>query len=216
MKKQTDLNTISSTITINEWKNKIKVWKESTLNPPSRFHLMHSRALISPHNIPPNHNDYDAIEQQRQEIIKGQVCLLNTALTNAFSFKRRQHILIKEPGNYQINHLRVIHIYKHNYILILALKWCDLIQHSIQNNLIHPGQYGGIPGGTSVQPTLIEEFQNEICFASRRPLVHLNYDTALSYDHITLIMASIISRSYRLHRNITMINATTLQKPNMC
>ena len=47
---------------------------------------MHSRALISPHDIPPNHNDYDAIEQQQQEIIEWQVCLLNTALTNTYSF----------------------------------------------------------------------------------------------------------------------------------
>ena len=33
-----------------------------------------------------------------------------------------------------------------------------------------------------------------------------------AYDHITLNMASIISRSYGLHRNIRMINTTTLQK----
>ena len=80
---------------------------------------MHSRALISPHDIPPDHNDYDALETQRQEIIKWQVCLLNTALTILYSFKRWQHIanimLLKELGNYQINHLRVIHIYKHDY-----------------------------------------------------------------------------------------------------
>ena len=62
--KPTDLDTIRSTITIDEWNNKIKVWKESTLTSPSGFHLTHSRALISPHNIPPDHQDYDTIEQQ--------------------------------------------------------------------------------------------------------------------------------------------------------
>ena len=59
---------------------------------------------------------------------------------------------------------------------------------------------------------LIKEFQNEICHVSRRRLVHLDYDTTSCYDHITLTMTSIISRSFRLHMNITMINATTLQK----
>ena len=63
-----------------------------------------------------------------------------------------------------------------------------------------------------MQPTLIEEFQNEICHTSRRPLVHLNYNAALCYDRITLNMASIISWSYGIHRNITTINATTLRK----
>ena len=93
----------------------------------------------------------------------------------------------------------------------MALKWRALIHHSIQHNLLHPSQYGGIPGWTSVQPTLIEEFQNEICHASRRPLVHLDYNAAPCYNHITLNMASIISRAYGLHRNITTTNATTLQ-----
>ena len=118
----------------------------------------------------------------------------------------------KEPGNYKINRLRVIHIYNHDYNLVLALKWHALMDHSTQHNLQHPSQYGGIPGWTSVQPTLIKEFQNEICCASRQPLVHLNYDATSCYDRITLNMASIISRSYRLHRNITTINATTLQQ----
>ena len=109
MKKHTDLDTIWSKITIDEWKYKIKVWKESTSTSPSGFHLTHSHALIAPHDIPPDHNDYDALETQHQELIVWQVHTLNTALTNAYSFRRWQHIanimLLKEPGNYQINHL---------------------------------------------------------------------------------------------------------------
>ena len=76
-------------------------------------------------------------------------------------------MLLKGPENYKINRLRVIHIYEHDYNLILALKWRALIHHSVQHNLLHPSQYGGILGWVSVQPTLIEEFQNEICRASR-------------------------------------------------
>ena len=106
MKKCTDLDTIRSTITIDEWKNKIKAWKESTSTSPSGFRLTHSHC---------------------QELMEWQVHLLNTALTNAYSFRRWQHIanimLLKEPGNYQINRLRVIHNYKHDYNLILTLIW---------------------------------------------------------------------------------------------
>ena len=63
-----------------------------------------------------------------------------------------------------------------------------------------------------MQLTLIEESQKKICHASQRPLVHLNDDAASCYGCITVNMASIISRSFILHRNITTINATTLQK----
>ena len=58
-------------------RKKIKVWKESTSTSPSRLHLTHSHALISPHDIPPDHNDYDALETQYQEIIEWQVHLCN-------------------------------------------------------------------------------------------------------------------------------------------
>ena len=68
---------------------------------------MRSCALIFPHDIPPHHNDYNAIEQQHQEIIEWQVHLLNSVLANTYSFKRWQHttkiILIKEPGNFRMN-----------------------------------------------------------------------------------------------------------------
>ena len=90
---------------------------------PSGFHLTHSHTLITPHNIPPDHNDYDdALETQRQELIAWQGHLLNTVLTNAYSFRWWQYIanimLLKQPGNYQINRLRVIHIYEHDYNLL--------------------------------------------------------------------------------------------------
>ena len=87
MKKHTDLEAIRSKITIDEWENKIKAWKESTSTSPSGFHLTHSHALIAPHDIPPDQNDNDALETQWQELIARQVHLLNTALTHAYSFR---------------------------------------------------------------------------------------------------------------------------------
>ena len=46
MKQKTDLDLIPDVITIAEWEGKIKVWKESTLTSPSRFHLSHGKALV--------------------------------------------------------------------------------------------------------------------------------------------------------------------------
>ena len=47
MKKKTALDTIWSTITIDEWKNKIKVYKESTSTSPSGFHLTHQHEYVN-------------------------------------------------------------------------------------------------------------------------------------------------------------------------
>jgi hypothetical protein len=59
---------------------------------------------------------------------------------------------------------------------------------------------------------LIKEFEMEICRASRKGLVKLDIDAASCYDHILPILASIISRSYGVHRNVALINAKTLKE----
>ena len=120
-------------------------------------------------------------------------------------------MILKQPGNHKIHHLHVIDLYEHDYNLLLAVKWRSLIQHCIHTRKFNPGQYGGLPGHNAITPTIIEEFQYEISRASKRPLVHLDYDATACYDRIILPMASLISSAHRQHRSIVLINATTLK-----
>ena len=83
-------------------------------------------------------------------MIEWQVELLNMAIENKYSYTRWQIIvnvmILKEPSNYKIHRLRVIHIYEHDYNLILATKWRELIQKCTLNKTINDNQYGGVPG----------------------------------------------------------------------
>ena len=120
-------------------------------------------------------------------------------------------MILKELNNHRIHRLRVIHLYEQDYNLILAIKWPQLIQNGSNNQLLHPGQFGAVPGKDAILPTLIEEFQYEICRASRRPLVHLDYDATACYDRIVMSFGSLASRSFGQHRSIVFINAKTLE-----
>ena len=75
-----------------------------------------------------------------------------------------------------MHHLQIIHLYEHDYNLLLAVKWRSLIHHCVNTKKFNPGQYSGLLGHDAITPTIIEEFQYEISRASKRPLVHLDYD----------------------------------------
>jgi hypothetical protein len=54
--------------------------------------------------------------------------------------------------------------------------------------------------------------QYEISKASRRPLVHLDYDAESCYDRIIPYFAMLTSRAFGMHRNICVVNAIALRQ----
>jgi hypothetical protein len=106
-------------------------------------------------------------------LLQGQVDLLNYALTNGHSFDRWKVIVnvmhLKEPNNPRIHRLRVIHLYEPDFNLLLGVKWRNIMHHSLDNDTLNFSQYGGLPGRESLIPVFIEEMQNEIAQASRKP-----------------------------------------------
>ena len=215
MKWCASLDQIQDSLTTTEWTGKISAWPESMSTSPSGFHLTHSKALVAKHDLSPGTPEYAALEEQREQLIQWQVDLLNAAIKNQYSFHQWQSIvnimILKQPGNHKIHRLCVIHLYKHDYNLLLAVKWCALIHHCVHTKKFNPGQYGGLPGHDAITPTIIEGFQYEISRASKHPLVHLDYDATACYDRIILPMASLISRAHGQHCSIVLINATTLK-----
>ena len=215
MKHCASLDQILDTLTTTEWIGKISAWPQTTSTFPSGFHLSHSKALVAKHDLTLGSLAHAALEEQREQLIQWQVDLLNAAIKHQYSFHRCQSIvnvmILKQPGNHKIHRLRVIHLYEHDYNLLLAIKWRSLIQHCVHTRKFNPGQYGGLPCHNTITPTIIEELQYEISRASKRPLVHLDYDATACNDRIILPMASLISQAHGQHHSIVLINATTLK-----
>ena len=214
MKSRVSIDAIPCAISKEDWIGKMRSWPESTTTSPSGFHLGHSKALIAEHDIDPSTEEGQVLEQQRNDLIDWHIGLLNCALENHYSFARWKHIvnvmILKEPDDLRIHRLRVIHLYEQDYNLVLALKWRHMIQLATNQQALQTTQFGGVPGRDAVIPTLCEEFQYEISWASKRPLVHLDYDATACYDRIILSFGSLASRSYGQNQSIVFINATTL------
>jgi hypothetical protein len=203
-------------ITVPEWEAKIKIWDERTTTSPSGMHLGHHKALVKLHDLDLASNKGKAIENKRLALLHGQVDLMNHSLTHGYSFDRWKVIvnvmLLKEPNNPCIHHLRVIHLYEANFNLLLGVEWRNIIHHSLENETLDPSQYGGLPGWDSLVPVFIEEMQNKIARASRKPYIKQDFDTTSCYDCIIPWMASMLSRQHGLHRNVCLVRARTLQE----
>ena len=216
MKKKTTLDGIDGILTVSEWEGKIKSWPEQTSTSPSGFNLTYSKALVSPHDLNINTPEGKELEEKRQQLIQWQVDLLNLAISNCYSYERWKTVvnvmIMKDPSDLRIHRLRVIHLYEHDYTLLLAIKWRQLIQFGTKEKLINQGQYGGVPGRDAVMPTIIEELQYEIGRASKRPLIHLDYDATACYDRIIMNFGGLIARGFGQDRRIVFINGKTLEE----
>ena len=151
MKRHASLDQIPDTLTTTEWIGKISA---------SGFHLTHSNVLVAKHDLTPGSPEHATLEEQWEQLIQWQVDLLNVAIIYQYSFHRWQSIvnvmILKQPGNHKIHRLRVIHLYEHDFNLLLTVKWRSLIQHCVHTRKFNPGQYNGLPGHDAITSTIIE------------------------------------------------------------
>jgi len=114
----TELDSIPTTITKEEWVGKMKVWNEATTTSPSGLHLGHRKCLIREIDIPQDRSlSDDAIEalndleSNRKKMLDAQITLINHAITRKHVFERWKKVanfmIFKEPGNTKIHRLRV-------------------------------------------------------------------------------------------------------------
>ena len=121
-------------------------------------------------------------------------------------------MIFKDPGCYHIHCLRVIHLYEADYNFILAVKWREMIHQASDQKLLHPGQNGGVPHLNAQNPVFLEEMQNKISRASRKPLVKFDNDATLCYDRILASVACLASRKFGTPKLVTLVMANTLKE----
>lgn len=210
------LDALPMLVTEAEFVSKFKIWNERTSTSPSGLHLGHYKALVSWNDADLDTEEGKLIEQQRKELIKAHVAMINYLLLQSHSYSRWKNVvnvmIKKEPGNSKIHRLRVIHLYEADYNFLLQEKWCGLISHAEERNLLHPGQYGSCPSQDALIPAFLEELKNEISYMSRKSLINFDNDAALCYDRIMPALASLIGRKLGLHQNVAFVQASTLEE----
>jgi hypothetical protein len=190
----TMLDETPAELTLEEFKGKIKSWRESTTTSPSGRHLGRYKALFVT-----GYADYDSVAgevsiQDKQSAIASLIIsVINYCIRNTYVLERWKKIInvmiFKEPNNYKIHRLRVIHIYEADFNLVLAVKWRQLLRHADKKHLLHEGQYGGRPGCEAQSLTLLEELKYDLSYLTRRTLVNFDNDASSCYDRIIVSLA---------------------------
>jgi hypothetical protein len=216
---KTELDKISDDMTMQEFRGKVKVWRENTTTSPSGRHLGRYKALFRDVHIKQDEDmSDDAVPfATKQEQLAALILeIINYCIRNTYVLERWKTVInvmiFKDPGNFKIHRLRVIHIYEADFNLILAVKWRQLLYHANNQDLINEGQYGGRPGCEAQSLTLLEELKYDLSYLTRRSLFNFDNDASSCYDRIIVPLASVINRKYGLHRNIVATHAKTLQE----
>jgi hypothetical protein len=212
--KSTHLDHLPLPITEAEFTAKFKTWKEGTTTSPSGLHLGHYKVLVLRHDGNLTADKGKAIESKRKDLIRAHVSMINYALQHAYSFSHWKNVvnvmIEKDHGNSKVHRLRVIHLYEADYNFLLQAKWQNLISNAETHHLLHPGQYGSLPGRDALIPAFIEEMKNKISYATCKSLINFDNDAASCYDRIIPALASLIGRKFGLHKNVVFVHATTL------
>jgi hypothetical protein len=160
------------------------------------------------------------LNTMQQQLIDVHLNLLNYALSQGYSYHRWQTIantiLFKDNDNVRINRTRVIHIYEADFNLALGLKWPAEIFQAEASGLLNDGQYGSRPRRNAVDPVMMEELQFEISRASRKAFAQTNYDATSCYYRIVPNLAMLASPKFGVPKEVTTMNATTLQHAEYC
>lgn len=216
---KTNHEELPAEISAQEFRGKIKTWREATTTSPSGGrHLGRYKALFSSGIYEMLGEDANEISMaDKQEALAALIlAIINYCIRNAYVLERWKTItnvmIFKETGNYKIHRLRVIHIYEADFNLVLAVKWRQLLRHADERELINEGQYGGRPGCEAQSLTLLEELKYDLSYLTRRTLFNFDNDASSCYDRIVVSLASVINRKYGINAKVAAVHAATLQQ----
>jgi hypothetical protein len=141
--------------------------------------------------------------------------MLNFGLRNGYCYSQWKTVVTtlikKDPGDPGIHRLRVIHLYKDCYNLLLGLTYCTALHRAEDSHTLNEGNYGSRPCRSSLDPIGLEMLQTEYSFLTCLFHLKLSNDAAACFNHIVLALSSIISQSYSIPNEITRIQADMLE-----
>jgi hypothetical protein len=144
LKRPDTVKEIPASVTFEEVKGKLQNWKETTSTSPiSKRHLGHYQCLT--HLI--DQADPDPSVMRAKKILNAHFLLVAYSVKYGISLTRWQNVvnsmIEKEPGNPKVHRLRVIHLYKADYNMILGIFWArKLVPQAEDLRLFNSSCYG--------------------------------------------------------------------------
>ena len=177
----------------------------------SRRHLGHYKALLPPSSFDPK----DFLTTPEGKILSVHLSMLNFCARTGYSLQRWQKIVTmmipKEPNNFKIHRLRVIHLYEADLTALFSIWSRKMIHKSTAAHSLNIGSYGARPGRTSIDPAFISALQTEIATITRTNLVLAPNDAAQCYDRIVPNHAILSCMSHGMPSTAASCIGTTLK-----
>ena len=191
---------IKTTMSADDISRGISKWKETTSTSPSGRHLGHYKAII-----------------QEPRLLTCLTQFLHVAIKSGISIERWSHatnvMLEKDPGNPCIHRLRIIHLFEADFNLYMKLQWGKrLVRRASKHMLLNTGQFGSVPGRTTLEPIMLTQLTNDNCRILRRSLARFDNDASACFDRIIIPLAMLAARRCGMSEDAIRIHAETLEK----
>lgn len=149
-KRPESVPTISSIISLENFKTTVKKWKESTSTSPSGRHLGHYKVSLVDDDIASLHTD-----------------MLNIPITHGFAPSRWTHsvtpLIEKDEGKPYLTRLRVIHLFEADYNLFLKLLFGKrLVKNGERSNALNDQQHGSRPRRMTTDALFLARLEKDI------------------------------------------------------
>eukprot|EP00957_Ditylum_brightwellii_P151382 11527451-Ditylum_brightwellii.AAC.1 len=87
-----------------------------------------------------------------------------------------------------------------------------MVEESEKQGTINRGLHGGCQGHDVKTLSLMEEPKYNVSYSSRKSLINFENDAASCCDRILPNISSLVARKEGLHKNVTFVHATNLEK----
>lgn len=214
-------NSIPEKLSMEEFRGKISTWRETTSTSPSGRHLGRYKVLFTknaPEELSTDQEAATSFADKQDFIAQLKLSIMNYCIRHTYVLHRWRTVvnimIFKDPGNFKIHRLRVIHLYEADFNALLAIKWRHLVRFAESTSALNEGQYGGRPGCEATSLPLLEELKYDISYLTRRSLFNFDNDASSCYDRIVVPFASLINRKYGQHEKLVALHASTLRQAN--
>jgi len=212
-RRQTD-PIVQAELTTDEFLGKMKCWRETTSTSPSGRHLGRYKAMYARSIYEKDSEASEEFKENQKDLVYTVLCIINYCIRTGYVLKRWRRItnmmILKDPNNFQIHRLRIIHIYEADLNLLMAVKWRQLLHKADKLHIINVNQYGGRPGREAPTLAFMEEIKIDISYLTRRILLTFDNDAASCYDRILPVLVSILNQKYGLPIELARVHGMML------
>jgi hypothetical protein len=189
---------ICTTITLDDFKNHVKKWKESTSTSPSGRHLGHYRTAIQDDRVASLHTD-----------------MLNLPIQYGFAPERWTHsvtpMIEKDEGKPFLTRLRVIHLFEADYNLFLKILFGKrLVRNGEKSNTLNDQQHGSRPRRMTTDALFLSRLEKDLIRQTKANSAHMDNDATGCYDRIITSLGMIACRRLGMPIHAIRCQAATL------